>query len=204
MSPMKSIESWFAKHDDGEFVRHVRTVPYLVIGSTASDSPVLFTTKPAAVLGAIGGAQIPSELAVVGGCGLPTAADIRWIARFIRTNVLFLGDLDPPDLLIFAWLREQLRRKQPKFVGISDPFLHALGVQLSRSPTIPFTPSERESVPLLDSVLPDLPRLVGSACARCLRDGLKLEMEGVLGAVTKPGRSILKAIKYVESGQSNP
>ncbi len=99
--------------------------------------------------------------------------------------------------MIFAWLREHLPRKQPKFLGISDDFLRALGVQSSKSPTIQLAPPEAESVPVLEGILPDLVSLVGSSCARRLRDGRKLEIEGVLGAEKTLRVSILDLISPI-------
>lgn len=195
--PRKSlIDDWFAMHDDGEFVRHGRSAPYSVVSPLAGCSCVLFTTKPVAILEAIGIAGLPKEIALIGRYGLPASADIEWITDFVkRQRILFFGDLDPPDLLIFAWLREHMPPDQVRFLGVSDSLLRALAVQFSGTAEMELAPSEAKSLPIIETVLPDLVSVVGARCARSLKRGKKIELEAALAAAKRSRTSILRLIR---------
>jgi len=98
------IENWFAERDgDGEFVRLPRAFPYSVIGPSNSESgSLLFTSKPHAVEAAFRD-EAPVGLAMVGRYGLPHPADVDWIRGMAPTSgIMFLGDMDPVDLLVFS------------------------------------------------------------------------------------------------------
>lgn len=192
MSAMKSIERWFAAYDDGEFARQQRSIPYSVIGPTTDRARLLFTTKPAAVLAAIGEAEIPRQFAMVGRYGLPSPRDSDWIAKLTRNGMVFLGDMDPPDLMTFAWLRERLGGRSLSFVGVSDTFLRLLKVSLSSVRTIALAPSEEQCLSVVGNVLPELSAMIGPGCAKCLHGGSKIELEGALSAAREPAESILR------------
>ena len=79
---------------------------------------MLYTTKPPCVLHALEQGADVASIQVVGRPGLPNEDDARWLqALAADREILFLGDSDPADLLIFAWLRSQLPMKH---VGVSD------------------------------------------------------------------------------------
>ena len=45
-----------------------------------------------------------------------------------KCSLLFLGDMDPADLMIFAWLREFLRPKSIVHLGVNDQYIAELAV----------------------------------------------------------------------------
>jgi hypothetical protein len=143
----------------------------------------LYTTKPARVLHALEQTTGEAAIQVIGRLGLPNEDDVRWLKHLVGDReVLFLGDSDPADLLIFAWLRWQM---PVKYGGVSDRLALALDVQIQDTPAIPFADSEREAVSLLGEVCPDYRELVGPKCAALLDQGRKIEVEAV---ILTPGR----------------
>ena len=188
------IEKWFSDHDgDGEFALHKRAVPYSVIGPTATaGGEILFTTKPTVVLADISDEDVGDGFALVGGYGLPRFADVHWIRTLAGTGKLsFLGDMDPVDLLIYAWLRRRLHPLDIAFRGIGDAFLRAMATNLDALPQIALAPSEQESLALLWQVFPDAGETVGLQCIKRLEDGFKLELEAVLSRA-RNGGSVLR------------
>ena len=168
------IESWFRQHDDGEFA--ILTPDRLERqGEVESADTIVYTTKPACV-SRMQSAALGSAIAIAGGYGLPDAAALETLPK--RAEWLFVGDADPPDLLIFAWLRTH---HPIQWRGVCDAMLPA-----NRSAiTIALSPSERAAVPLLNSLCPDYREQIGPRCAALLIEGLKIELEGALA--TRPG-----------------
>ncbi len=177
------IERWFAKHDDGEFGpgRRVRRwFPYSVVGPTTDGAPIVFTTKPSVVLAAMDQDEVADGPGVIGRYGLPSRTDLAWMGGIIGARaLLFLGDMDPVDLMVFALLRTSLSARQVTFVGVNDALLEAAGLSATTTVSIPLAPSEQQSLTLLGNVLPDLCDTVGRDCARLLEQGRKIELEGV-------------------------
>ncbi len=180
----KSIEAWFAAHnDDGEFVCGERTVPYSVIGPADSIGQVIFTTKPMILSTAIQSQDVNEEFGMVGRYGLPCKGDLRWICDLVGSRrLLFLGDMDPVDLMIFAWLRAILQARPVKYLGVSDDFLNSLQVCPTESLVIASAPSEEKSLVLLEKVFPDFRETVGHKCAKILMRGQKIELEAIVSA----------------------
>jgi len=181
--PTRLIEGWFAKHDDGEFgpsMRVRRSFPYSVVGPTTDGAPIVFTTKPSVVLAAIDQDEVADGPGVIGRYGLPSRTDLDWIGGIIGAReLLFLGDMDPVDLMVFAWLRSSLCPKQVTCAGVNDVLLEAAGLSATTSASLPLAASEQQSLTLLRKVLPDLGDTVGRECARMLEQGRKIELEGV-------------------------
>ena len=68
---------------------------------------VLFTTKPAIVSTVIEKCDAARDFGMIGRYGLPSVADLPWIRTMVGSRELFfLGDMDPVDLMVFAWLRQ--------------------------------------------------------------------------------------------------
>jgi hypothetical protein len=173
------IEAWFAEHDDGEFVSDIRAHPYSVIGPASDEGRIIFATKPHIVSAAMYDGQILDEFGMIGRGGLPSQTDLHWISRVIGPReVLFLGDMDPVDLVVFAWLRAGLHPTHVTFVGVNDAFVKAVKISSIKTLWFPCDPSEQQSLPLLKRVLPDLSETVGKNCARMLERGQKLELDG--------------------------
>ena len=195
------IERWFHAHDgDGEFTRSPREAPYLVVGPTDATDCIIYTTKPVLVCGVLAEADRSSQTAVIGRYGLPRESDLPWLRQLIGNRpLLFLGDLDPVDLMVFAWLRLKASPDSISYLGVSDRLLHQIGVLPSTPPTIPYAPSERESSALLRDLLPDLVDVVGNQCAQFLDKKIKVELETLICAERK-GPLILSSAQQQARG----
>ena len=56
---------------------------------------------------------------MVGRYGLPNKADLAWIRKVIgKQPLLFLGDMDPVDLMVFVWLRAS-RVRNRLYISVS-------------------------------------------------------------------------------------
>lgn len=142
------IEAWFERHDgDGEFARHGRMLPYTFVAPASDASTIVYTTKPAAVLAAVGD-KLPPPLGIVGRRGLPGASDPAWIRCLVGEGELrFLGDLDPVDLMVFAWLRWRLHPTPVAYLGVGDACLPRSRNICPRRITFPARPrSENRSI----------------------------------------------------------
>jgi len=179
----KRIEQWFAQHDgDGEFACARRSHPYSVIGPPVDGGQIILTTKPSLVSTAIdSGKAFSAEFGMVGRYGLPDEADLPWICQLAGTReLLFLGDMDPVDLLVFAWLRARLHPREIKHLGVNDGFLMELGIRPAEPRLIPCSVSERESLDFLQEVVPQIREMVGDDCNRVLERGEKIELEAII------------------------
>lgn len=173
------IEDWFARHDDGEFTCLPPEAPYSWVAPRALSERLSYTTKPRVLEAAV--AQSPGvHVGFLGRHGLPGAHDVEWIALLASAQPLeFLGDLDPPDLLVFAWLCERLGPNRVTFLGISDALLASAGVVVDDLPWIALSPAEQAALPLVDQMTGGLASLVGPNCAALLERGRKLELEAI-------------------------
>jgi hypothetical protein len=191
---IRLIEKWFAEHgDEGEFMRHSIAAAYLTVPPAERDARVIFSTKPASLIAAVGEWQGAEACGLIGRYGLPSTADAQWLADVAGQHaILFLGDCDPADLMVFAWLRAQLPSERITFFGVSDEVLRLLAIEINDSLCIPCSESEHMAVPFLDQVFPDFRELVGTECARRLDGGRKIELEAVVSAAG--GASLLRAI----------
>ena len=175
-TPIDKIAAWFNDHDDGDFARPSRTHPFKVIGPTPSTQTILYMTKPQCLL-------VPEDYetdlatGLIGRYGLPNEDDVAWLRLLVGDRmVCFLGDADPVDLLVFAWLRSRI---DVKYTGVSDLLLSNIGVSWNDRVTIPLSESETGALVLLAEVCPDYRLLLGLQCAALLDRGRKLELEAV-------------------------
>ncbi len=206
--PAKLIQSWFAKHDrEGEFTSNARACPYSVIGPADAAGRVIFTTKPTTVSVIFHRCGIQRGVGMIGRYGLPDDADLAWIRRIVgRRALLFLGDMDPGDLLVFAWLSARLRPRRVTHLGINDVLLEALRIRPSPSLVIPCEAFERKSLAFLNKEFPAFRETVGPRCAAMLDQGDKLELEAVLHGPKKSAatwRSLLLDADSRKKRQSN-
>lgn len=172
------ISIWFTQHDDGEFLRLPATHPYSVTVPSSGTRYILYTTKPTSVLGALEKGRGQRSMQVVGRAGLPNAEDVVWLRALMSDRpVAFLGDADPTDLLVFAWLRSQM---PVSYIGVDDMLVQKLGVVVEDSLTIPLTNVEKAALALLADVFPDYKGAIGPQCAALLDRGRKIEIEAVI------------------------
>jgi hypothetical protein len=194
---METIGEWFEHHgDDGEFVRAGRAHPYSVIGPTARTSQVIFCTKPSVMLSSMRAKDLDGEFSMIGRYGLPGPDDCQWIAHITRSRTLtFVGDLDPVDWMVFLWLREGLGRKRVTFGGISDRLLSNLKVRVRPVQMIEMATSERRALGVVNTLCPEVGRLIGARCSTVIGNGHKIELESILRGrrITVP--KVLKAIR---------
>jgi len=119
---------------------------------------------------------------MIGRYGLPDDSDLSWIRKLIaHHSLLFLGDMDPVDLLVFAWFRASLHPQDIVHLGINDAFLRTLQIGSTETLLSPCTAAERSSLDLLKEVFPDLEATIGTKCMASLERGEKLELDGILG-----------------------
>ncbi len=202
----RRIRAWFFERDgDGEFVFGGRARPYSVIGTPDDAGCIIFTTKPAAVSEVIEHAGDAFHCSMVGRYGLPDDSDLHWIRKLIgRRPLMFLGDLDPVDLLVFAWLRAKLRSTPVVHLGLNDVLLKALGrLSLSRL-SIPLAPSEQESLPFLKETLPDLSAMIGPTCAKLLERGRKVELDIIGDRQDKTTTALQSLIASAQAQNNSP
>jgi hypothetical protein len=203
----KLIEQWFTEYsEDGDFVCEGRPAPYTVIAPAKARGRIVFTTNPDFAAAAISGSSEFASIGVIGRYGLPCRFDLAWIRDVAAKHELFfLGDMDPPDLMIFCWLRARLHPQRIAHLGINDAYLLQLQVQLPDSFILQCSRSERRSRPVLQKAFPDLSKTVGVNCARMLEQGRKIELPAVqsaLGAFTPLLRPLIASRKL--HGRSRP
>jgi hypothetical protein len=176
------IEAWFAEHDsDGEFAFGVGTTPCGLLRPGGSAAPVIYTTKPTVVSTGIDRWAALQTFGVVGKYGLPDRTELNSLCAMTRDrNIVFLGDMDPVDLMIFVWLRMMLQSASIAHYGINDRFLGTLAPASGASQSIPLSLSEQEACVLLEKVFPDMDDLLGPQCRRLLAQRRKLELEAIL------------------------
>ena len=175
--------------DGGEFTDLPRAQAFSVIGPPPRSHDIIYTTKvrvTSQLFQAIGN---DCSVGMLGRYGLPDDHDIPWIVDFVRGKaVYFLGDCDPFDLLVFAWLRRSI---PIEFLGISDAIITTLGVRVDNATTIPLAAEEERALVLLREVLPEFPTLIGPTCAELLSANRKLELEVIVSRATKPLAGVL-------------
>jgi len=169
------IARWFSDHADGEFLRAAVGDPYAIGRSDNETGRVLYTTKPTTLAHALRRHDLTTRVTTIGRYGLPNEQDVTTLLSFARGRPFaFLGDADPVDLLIFAWLRSYL---PIKYLGINDLLVETIGVEIDDTTAIPLSNSELSSLPLLAVTCPDYRDLLGPKCAHLLDSGSKLEIE---------------------------
>ncbi len=127
------IRQWFVDHEDGNFAVPPHDHPYFMVPAPAGANCVIYTTKPQSMLAALchNGVEVPCG--VIGRYGLPAEADMDDLKALVgNRRFMFVGDADPCDLLIFAWLRA---RADISFRGLSDLLYDRCGVTLEEGRT---------------------------------------------------------------------
>ncbi len=171
---LAAIEAWFREHDDGAFSIAPSDHFSVRIGDATLARTVVYTTKPSCLSRVRSLLLLASPVAVLGRYGLPAVADLPFVLGN-SPNRIFIGDCDPPDILIFAWLREHL---PIVWHGVNDAFLERHGTRSLDGIRIPMLDSELATVSILPRLCPDFRQLVGEYCASILDDGFKIEIEG--------------------------
>lgn len=196
---LSKIEEWFAQSSDGgEFWQCGPADPFSVVGpaSAGSGSIYVYSTKTHCAAAAKREYREFDGLGLVCRYGLPCANNVEWISRLLGgSRLIFLGDMDPVDLMVFAWWREALAPGQVAYLGVSDRYLDRLEIEIPENKMIRLSPYEQQSLGVLKDVCPDYRALVGAGCAALLDAGLKIELEAVATRLGPPGRLLAPAIE---------
>lgn len=169
---MDTIESWFRAHEDGDFGILRADHPSSRVGDPTNPKTIVYTTKQHCIP-RIKDLSHLEPMAILGRGGLPLAEDLPFILGSSQTRS-FIGDADPPDLLIFAWLREHF---PIAWHGVNDGFLIRHATRDLARIRLRMSDAEREAVELLPQLCPDFRRLLGEYCSSLLDEGLKIELE---------------------------
>jgi hypothetical protein len=173
---LNDLRRWFSDLQDGEFVAFDSSFPYEFVAPANDDGVLLYCTKPRTVLSMFK-PVIAADVGMMGRPGLPDRRDMTFLRRMIeRSPVVFLGDLDPPDLLIYAWMRSQL--PDLRYFGIGDRFFQAVGAPPNETLLISHSSSERDAMKAFSSVFDEMKGVVGPTCAAILDRERKIEIEG--------------------------
>jgi hypothetical protein len=185
VSKAELIEKWFDDHDgEDDFWRCVPNYPYAIIGPPAERAKVIYLTKGTVMSGAVEEQVKPISFGLISRIGLPCNSDIGWLRDLIGSReLLFIGDMDPADVLIFAWLRERLQPTTITHIGINDQFISRLGVNVSESFHIALHQTEKAAVSILEDLIPDVRAVIGTKCSDLLNEGYKIELEAIVSAV---------------------
>lgn len=176
------IRDYFERTDGGDFFVAGRNQPFSVLPPRSDTDTVLFFSKttPYARLCQTLGDEL-RYAAVARGC-LPFEEEVDWMRQFVgERRFLFLGDADPVDLLMFAWLQQRLPIEH---AGLTDELLRATGTPFEDHLTIKLNQQEINALPLVERFLSDLTGLIGPWCAGLLSTGRKVEVEAMLSCST--------------------
>jgi|GEM_PF-1149559 hypothetical protein len=180
---IERIEAWFVAHEDGEFVCCHRGQPFQVVGRSQESRCAIYTTKPQLILQLLDGVVNDAvQCGLIGRYGLPNDLGAGSVLSLLYDlDVHFIGDMDPVDLMIFAWLRRKFTATQWHYLGINDTLMESCDLQLM-SFSMPLSEAESDARQLLEDSLPDLVDLVGLKCHHLLQNNLKVEIECLLEA----------------------
>lgn len=175
-SHLPRIEEWFKRSDDSDFAVLPTSIASQLEGNFELAQTIIYTTKQHCLSRILGISELPNPIASVGRYGLPAFADLRLFRRNSVT-LLFIGDADPVDLLVFSWLREHVPFA---WYGINDLFLEKHGTRDTSLIHLQLSESERLVRPHLDAICPNYRELLGPYCSALLDNGYKIELEGAI------------------------
>jgi hypothetical protein len=189
----QQLRQRIAQVDGGELTDSPSACPYSVVFPPTRFPAVVYTTKTHAASQLLASEDYEVATGLIGRYGLPRDEDLPGIASIFRDYaVYFLGDCDPFDLLVYAWLRQHL---SVRFLGTSDAVVSALGVDVDERITIPFPDEEQCAMSLVREVWPDFAKSVGPHCARLLDSNRKLELEALVSFHTNPVGNLLDLLE---------
>ncbi|MEE8451208.1 MAG: hypothetical protein V3R99_04805 [Thermoguttaceae bacterium] len=172
----ESIEAWFRDHNDGEFVALPDDYALAVHGNLRKARTLVYTTKPQCLFPLPEYFSFVEPVTIVGRYGLPLSGDLAQLCEVdTQAARVFIGDADPPDLLVFAWLKSYI---PIEWRGISDALLQRLERTDLLSIAIPMSDAEKSTVAVLTTFCPEFRVLLGPQCSALLDRGFKIELEG--------------------------
>jgi hypothetical protein len=190
MDAIARIDRWFdGSHEEGDFFRVERNAPYFIYGPNRDCGIVFYCTKQHIASDAMDDKLASFDAMLVSRSGLPREEDVKWLQDlFSDRQVVFVGDLDPVDVMIFAWLRLRLASTRIAHHGINDQLIGILNLSIPKNYQIELKAIERAAAAELTDIVPDLEKLLGRECLQILTDGNKLELEAIKSTVgsTRP------------------
>jgi hypothetical protein len=178
VSRIKLIESWYRAHEDGQFCEYPSDPRSARTGDHSNARTVIYNTKNHCLPQIRGLTKFEAPIAAIGRYGLPSNHDLPLIQGSSTViNRIFVGDADPPDILVFSWLREYV---PIRWHGVNDEFLVRHGNRDYDGIRIRLSDAERETVRKLPQFCPDFRELLGEYCSSLLDDGFKIELEGAI------------------------
>lgn len=139
---------------------------------------VIYTTKHLCLSRISGIAEFQQPVVTIARYGLPINDDLPFLhGSSPSVDRVFIGDADPPDILVFSWLREHL---PIVWHGVNDEFLIRHGNRGDEGIRIRMSDAERETIPNLLCFCPDFRELLGEYCSSLLDGGFKIEVEGAI------------------------
>lgn len=174
----------FRDDDDNDANLFAPTVeyPYSVTNVTLESRRVVYSTKLNSAFRVFEKPIAARQVTLLGRYGLPDDRDIEWILKTINgRECTFIGDADPQDVLVFAWLRCHVH---VSWTGVSDKFLESMRTRLTDNLTIALSRIEREAARQIPALCPDFQDLLGANCGLLFDQGRKLELEGALNFAT--------------------
>lgn len=178
------IRDWFVRHEngDGDFYIATSCHPFTVIPPKPNTDTIVYCTKPHCLIKLVHELGGKHSFGTILRSGLPSDDDAKWLCSEVGSRrLLFLGDADPADLLVFSWLREHL---PIEYVGLADQLLVQSGVELRDNLTIQLTKSEVAALPLVSQYLGNLSTQLGPWCTGLLTSGRKIEVEALISFAT--------------------
>lgn len=170
----------FGNYNEGDFARPNRSAPYSLVLPRSMPATWLYVTRPP-IVQHIFWDDPHFEFGILSRGGTPSEAEATILCDLLRGSVVgFLGDLDPPDILKFAWLQEAIQPCALSFLGISDALLKGAGVGTTERIAFAMADLEALALPVLTEYVPNLAELVGPRCHAVISESKKCELEGVL------------------------
>ncbi len=191
------IAANFATHaDDGEFALNDNAIVGAMrhnMAAVATATQFVYSTKPQLWNAVVSTSADLAHIAILGRYGLPHGDDPGDIRNLIGDRPIgFLGDCDPPDLLIFAWLKAHFHPRPISHLGVNDRLMAALQFAPAENLCCPCSSAELQAFSLLNVHFPDTLAAVGEKCGMMLSRGVKIEVEAVISAVGNPA-AVLRA-----------
>lgn len=176
------IRDYFEKTNGGDFYVAERTNAFSVLPPDPDTNVVVYFSKTTPYHLLVERLSEDRRFAPIARGFLPAEHEADWMRQLVgERRFVFLGDADPVDLLIYAWLRQ---RVPIEYVGLSDRLLDATGTPRCDNLLIKLNEQESAALPLLHQSISDLEALIGPWCAGLLSSGRKIEAEAMLSFAT--------------------
>lgn len=182
------IEAWWEDNtDEGDCVLSDGLTPFSVRVPPARAQRVIVTPKPRRVIGMIEKGWLEADSCVVGQYALPTRNEWNFFRPLIEKKpLIFLGDLDVTDILIFHWMKSFPATKHMVYCGINDEFLDAVRFKCREEFLIRLQEPEQRCFEEFKKVFTRFREQLGNDSFALLSRGVKLELEAVTNYAKGP------------------